>query len=78
MTMENKEKILKTIQIIANAVIAIAALWLAVSCTLSMSIQKNNSSSNQHTEQVNHVDSNKISVPRETIETLKTLEYGKE
>lgn len=76
--MENKEKILKTIQIIANAIIAIAALWLAVSCTLSMSIQKNNSSSTQHTEQVNKVDSNKISVPRETLETIKFKDYGKE
>lgn len=65
--MNDKEKILKTIQIIANAVIAIAALWLAVSCTLSMSIQKNNSSSTQHTEQVNKVDSSSINVPRGTI-----------
>lgn len=65
--MNNNEKILKTIQIVANAVIAIAALWLAVSCTLSMSVQKNNSSSTQHTEQVNKVDSNSINVPRGTI-----------
>ncbi len=65
--MNEKEKILKTIQIIANAVIAIAALWLAISCTLSMSIQKNNSSSTQNTEQINKVDSTSINVPRETI-----------
>lgn len=65
--MNKNEKILKTIQIVANAVIAIAALWLAVSCTLSMSVQKNNSSSTQHTEQVNKVDSNSINVPRGTI-----------
>lgn len=65
--MNEREKILKTIQIIANAVIAIAALWLAVSCTLSMSVQKNNSSSTQHTEQVNKVDSNSINVPRGTL-----------
>lgn len=63
--MNDKEKILKTIQIIANAVIAIAALWLAVSCTLSMSVQKNNSSSTQHTEQVNRVDSSSINIPLE-------------
>lgn len=61
------EKILQTVKIIANAIVAIAALWLAVSCTLSMSVQKNNSSSTQHTEQVNHVDSNKVDVPRGTF-----------
>lgn len=65
--MNKEEKILKTIQIVANAVIAIAALWLAVSCTLSMSVQKNNSSSTQNTEQVNRVDSTSINVPRGTI-----------
>ena len=63
------EKILQTVKIIANAIVAIAALWLAVSCTLSMSVQKNNSSSTQHTEQVNQVDSNKVHVhvPRGTF-----------
>lgn len=69
--MNEREKILKTIQIIANAVIAIAALWIAVSCTLSMSIQKNNSSSTQHTEQVNTVDSTNINVPRGTTKEWK-------
>lgn len=65
--MNNKERILETIRLVANTIIAIAALWLAVSCTLSMSVQKNNSSSTQHTEQVNKNDSNYINVPRETI-----------
>ena len=63
----NKQKVLQTIKIVANAIVAIAALWLAVSCTLSMSVQKNNSSSTQHTEQVNEVDSNKINVSRGTF-----------
>ena len=63
----NKQKVLQTIKIVANAIVAIAALWLAVSCTLSMSVQKNNSSSTQHTEQVNQVDSNKFDVPRGTF-----------
>lgn len=69
--MNEKEKLLKTIQIVANAVIAIAALWLAVSCTLSMSIQKNNSSSTQTTKQVNNVDSTSINVPRGTQKEWK-------
>lgn len=71
--MENKDKILKTIQIIVNAVLAIAALWLAVSCTVSMSLSKNNTNSTQSTEQSSQFDSIYVNVPRETI---KTLNYG--
>lgn len=47
----DKQKFFKTIEIIAKAAVAIAAVWLAVSCTLSMSISKNNTNSNQTIEQ---------------------------
>lgn len=47
----DKEKIYKTIEIVVKAVVAIAAVWLCVSCTMSMSISKNNIDSNQSTEQ---------------------------
>lgn len=47
----DKEKIYKTLEIIVKAVLAIAALWLCISCTMSMNISKNNSNSTQSTEQ---------------------------
>lgn len=47
----NSQKIYKTIEIIVKAILAIAAVWLAVSCTLSMSVSKNNTNSSQSTEQ---------------------------
>ena len=47
----DKEKIYKTIEIIVKAVLAISAVWLCVSCTMSLSISKNNTNSNQSTEQ---------------------------
>lgn len=51
MNLQNKDKVLKTVQIILQALAAIAATWLIVSCTLSLSVSKNNSNSNQSTEQ---------------------------
>lgn len=58
----DKEKIYKTIEIVVKAVVAIAAVWLCVSCTMSMSISKNNTNSNQFTEQsqVTTVDSTNV------------------
>ena len=47
----DKEKIYKTIEIVVKAIVAIAAVWLCVSCTMSMTISKNNVDSNQSTEQ---------------------------
>lgn len=47
----DKEKIYKTIEIVVKAILAIAAVWLCVSCTMSMIISKNNVDSNQSTEQ---------------------------
>lgn len=47
----DNQKIYKTLEIIVKAVLAIAALWLCISCTMSMSISKNNVNSAQSTEQ---------------------------
>lgn len=57
MNQETKQKVLKTLQIIAQAAVAVAAVWLAISCTMSMSISKNNSNSTQQTEQSTKADS---------------------
>lgn len=58
----DNQKVYKTIEIIVKAVLAIAAVWLCVSCTMSMSISKNNTNSNQSTEQsqVTSVDSTTV------------------
>lgn len=45
------QKIYKTIEIVVKAILAIAAVWLAVSCTMSLSVSKNNQNSNQSVEQ---------------------------
>lgn len=60
----DNQKIYKTLEIIFKAVLAIAALWLCISCTLSMSISKNNTNSTQSTEQsqATSVDSTKVDV----------------
>lgn len=47
----DKEKIYKTIEILVKAVVAIAAVWLCVSCTMSLSVSKHNTNSHQNTEQ---------------------------
>lgn len=65
-----KEKLLKTIQIVVQAVLAIAAVWLAssfiVACTVSMSLSKNNTNSNHSVEQSQstQVDSTYIKLER--------------
>lgn len=47
----DSNKIYKTIEILVKAILAIAAVWLAVSCTMSLSVSKNNQNSHQSTEQ---------------------------
>lgn len=58
----DKEKIYKTIEIVVKAVVAIAAVWLCVSCTMSLSVSKHNMNSHQNTEQsqVTSVDSTTV------------------
>lgn len=55
-----KQKLLKTVQIILEAAAAIAAVWLITSCTMSMSIAKNNNNASQTTEQTTRVDSTSV------------------
>ena len=57
-----KAKIYEIIKIVATAIISIAATLLVESCTMSMSISKNNTNSNQSTEQshATSVDSTKV------------------
>jgi hypothetical protein len=49
--MDKKKIIYKIIEIICTAIISIAAVLTAQSCTMSLSISKNNSNSTQKTEQ---------------------------
>lgn len=60
----DNQKIYKTIEIVVKALLAIAALWLCISCTMSMSISKDNVNSTQSTEQsqATSVDSTKVNV----------------
>lgn len=53
----SNEQLNKIIQILCTCISTIAAIILVSSCTMSMSIQKNNSSSNQSVEQSTQVDS---------------------
>ena len=59
--MDKKKIIYKIIEIVCTAIISIAAVLTAQSCTLSLSISKNNNSSDQHTEQSTSVKNDSIS-----------------
>lgn len=61
----NKRKIIyEIIKIVCTAIISIAAILTAQSCTMSLSVSKNNSNSTQKTEQTttSSVDSTKINI----------------
>lgn len=47
----DKQKIYKTIDILLTAAISVAAVWLAVSCTMSMNVAKDNVNTTQKTGQ---------------------------
>lgn len=49
--MDKKKIIYKIVEIICSAIISIAAVLTAQSCTMSLSVSKNNSNSTQKTEQ---------------------------
>lgn len=53
----NKKQIYEIIKIITTAILAVAATLLSISCTLSLSVSKNNSHSTQSTQQTTQVDS---------------------
>nr|DAH73693.1 MAG TPA: hypothetical protein [Microviridae sp.] len=62
--MDKKKIIYKIIEIICTAIISITAVLTAQSCTMSLSVSKNNSNSTQKTEQTttSSVDSTQINI----------------
>ena len=59
--MDKKKIVYQIIEIICTAIISIAAVLTAQSCTLSLSVSKNNHSSDQYTEQSTSVKNDSIS-----------------
>lgn len=64
LTMDKKKIIYEIIKIICTAIISIAAVLTAQSCTMSLSVSKNNQNSTQKTEQTttSSVDSTNINI----------------
>ena len=64
LTMDKKKIIYKIVEIICTAIISITAVLTAQSCTMSLSVSKNNQNSTQKTEQTttSSVDSTNINV----------------
>ena len=62
--MDKKKIIYKIIEIICTAIISIAAVLTAQSCTMSLSVSKNNSNSSQKTEQTttSSVDGTQVNI----------------
>lgn len=62
--MDKKKIIYKIIEIICTAIISIAAVLTVQSCTMSLSVSKNNSNSTQKTEQTttSSADSTQINI----------------
>lgn len=62
--MDKKKIIYKIVEIICTAMISITAVLTAQSCTMSLSVSKNNRNSTQKTEQTttSSVDSTKINI----------------
>lgn len=53
----SKKVLYEIIKIVTTAILAVAAALLGTSCTLSLSVSKNNSNSSQSTQQTTQVDS---------------------
>jgi hypothetical protein len=64
LTMDKKRIIYEIIKITCTAIISITAVLTAQSCTMSLSVSKNNSNSTQKTEQTttSSVDSTQINI----------------
>ena len=64
LTMDKKKITYEIIKIICSAIISIAAVLTAQSCTMSLSVSKNNQNSTQKTEQTttSSVDSTQINI----------------
>ena len=72
--MDKKKIIYEIIKIVCTAIISIAAVLTAQSCTMSLSVSKNNSNSTQKTEQTttSSVDSTQINInPKSKNHELK-------
>ena len=72
--MDKKKIIYEIIKIVCTAIISIAAVLTAQSCTMSLSVSKNNSNSTQKTEQTttSSVDSTQINInPKNKNDELK-------
>lgn len=64
LTMDKKKITYEIIKIICTAIISIAAILTAQSCTMSLSVSKNNQNSTQKTEQTttSSVDSTQVNI----------------
>lgn len=64
LTMDKKKIAYEIIKVICTAIISVAAILTAQSCTMSLSVSKNNQNSTQKTEQTttSSVDSTRINV----------------
>lgn len=62
--MDKKKIIYKIVEIVCTAIISITAVLTAQSCTMSLSVSKNNSNSTQKTEQTttSSIDSTNINI----------------
>lgn len=62
--MDKRKIIYEIIKIVCTAIISIAAVLTTQSCTMSLSVSKNNSNSSQKTEQTttSSVDSTQINI----------------
>lgn len=72
--MDKKKIIYEIIKIVCTAIISITAVLTAQSCTMSLSVSKNNSNSTQKTEQTttSSVDSTQINInPKNKNHELK-------
>jgi hypothetical protein len=64
LTMDKKKITYEIIKIVCTAIISIAAVLTAQSCTMSLSVSKNNQNSTQKTEQTttSSVDSTQVNI----------------
>lgn len=64
LTMDKKKITYEIIKIICTAIISVTAVLTAQSCTMSLSVSKNNQNSTQKTEQTStsSIDSTKINI----------------
>lgn len=64
LTMDKKKIAYEIIKIVCTAIISIAAVLTAQSCTMSLSVSKNNQNSTQKTEQTttSSVDSTQVNI----------------